>query len=208
MGNVRAFARLTHLSDPTPKHQGANPLFTVPQGKTPYGQEHVIASETPRVKANAPLLNRTLAMARVDWTPSHLQPKFLRVVIATVIALTGALVADALIVALGTALFPGTAANEHFAFADYAKLTVIGVLFGCAGWPVVTRCSSAPRWLYGRLVVLATLVLFLPDAWLLLRGQALDAVAVLMVMHVAVALVIYGAVVTIAPVREHSRTAR
>lgn len=160
------------------------------------------------MKANAPLLNRTLAMARVDWTPSHQQPKMVRVAIATVIAIAGALVADALIVALGTTLFPGTAGNEHFAFTDYAKLTVIGVLFGCAGWPVVTRCSSAPRWLYGRLVVLATLVLFLPDAWLLLRGQAPDAVAVLVVMHMAVALVIYIAVVNIAPVREPARETR
>ncbi len=160
------------------------------------------------MKPNAPLLDRTLALARVDWTPSHRPPTMARVAVATVVALTGALVADALIVAAGTALFPGTAGYDHFTFGDYAKLTVIGVLVGCAGWPVVTRFSAAPRWLYARLVVLATLVLFLPDAWLLLRGQSPQAVTVLMVMHVAVALIIYDVVVNIAPVRERARGVR
>jgi hypothetical protein len=41
-------------------------------------------------------------------------------------------------------LFPRTAGYDHFRFSDYAKLTVIGVLIGAAGWPVITRISSAP----------------------------------------------------------------
>jgi hypothetical protein len=157
------------------------------------------------MNANAPFIDRTLAMARVEWAPPHRPPRLARLALATAIALSGALVADALIVALGTALFPGTAAYDHFRFDDYARLTVIGVLVGCAGWAVVTRFGSAPRWLYARLTVLATLVLFLPDAWLLIRGQTPKAVAVLMVMHVAVALVIYNVVVNSAPVREPAR---
>ncbi len=160
------------------------------------------------MNANAPFIDCTLAMARVESAPSHRPAPLARLALATAIALSGALIADALIVALGTALFPGTAAYDHFRFEDYAKLTVIGVLVGCSGWAVVTRFSSAPRWLYARLTVIATLVLFLPDAWLLVRGQTPNAVAVLMVMHVAVALVIYNLVANIAPVREYARGAR
>ena len=126
----------------------------------------------------------------------------MRVVVATCVALAAALLADALLVAIGTHVFPTTIGYEHFRFNDYAKLTIIGVLIGCAGWPIVTRVTSAPRWLYGRLTVLITLGLFLPDAWLLIRGQPLKGVVVLMSMHVAVALAIYLAMVTLAPVRD------
>ncbi len=147
-----------------------------------------------------PTLDWVLALARVDSTPRHRQPSVPRVVIATCIAVVVALVADALIVALGTHVFPSTVGYGHFRFNDYAKLTIIGVSIGCIGWPMVTRISSTPRWLYGWLTVLATLVLFAPDAWLLLRGQPLNAVAVLMAMHVAVALVIYVVMLTIAPI--------
>jgi hypothetical protein len=41
--------------------------------------------------------------------------------------------------------------------------------------------------------------------WLLVRGQPPDAVAVLMVIHVAIAAVIYGSMVLVAPVRRVSR---
>jgi hypothetical protein len=154
------------------------------------------------MRAESPLIDRTLAIARVDWTPSHRQPTAVRLVIATVIAVAGSLIADAIVIAIGTHLFPGTAGYEHFRFNDYAKLTIIGVLIGAAGWPVITHISSAPRWLYGCLTVLISLALFLPDAWLLYRGQPLNAVAVLMTMHVAIAVVIYCSMVFIAPVRE------
>jgi hypothetical protein len=138
----------------------------------------------------------------VDWTPRQRQPTVLRLAIATVVTIAAALLADALLVAVGTHVFPSTRGYGHFRFNDYAKLTIIGVLIGCMGWPVLTRISSAPRWLYGWLTILATLALFLPDAWLLLRGQPLKAVAVLMTMHAAVALVIYVVMVTIAPPRK------
>ncbi len=146
------------------------------------------------------MLDRLLALVHVDWSPRHRQPTVLRIAIATVITIGAALLADAVLVSAGTHVFPSTRGYGHFRFNDYAKLTIIGVLIGCMGWPVLTRISSAPRWLYGWLTILATLALFLPDGWLLLRGQPLKAVAVLMTMHVAVALVIYVVMVTIAPV--------
>ena len=153
------------------------------------------------MRAETPLIDRTLAIARVDWAPSHHQPSVVRLGVATVLAIIGSLAADAIVVAIGTHVFSGTAGYEHFRFNDYAKLTIIGVLVGAAGWPVLTHISSAPRWLYGWLTILISLGLFLPDAWLLLRGQPLKNVVVLMVMHVAVAVVIYCAMVFVAPVR-------
>lgn len=50
-----------------------------------------------------------------------------------------------------------------------------------------TRISSAPRWLFFWLAVLVTLLLWLPDLYLLDLGQPGRAVAVLMVMHLAIA---------------------
>jgi hypothetical protein len=150
-----------------------------------------------------PLVSRALKLARVDWSPARRQPAIEWVAVATLVAIVASLLADAALVAAGTAVFPSTVGYDHFRFDDYAKLTVIGVVIGCAGWPIVTRISSAPRWLFSRLAVLITLVLFLPDAWLLLRHQPGDAVAVLMAMHVAVALITYQVVVRAAPSRGH-----
>jgi hypothetical protein len=142
-----------------------------------------------------------LELARVDFAPAHRQPPALRVVAATAGAVAGSLLADWLLVLIGTAVFPATRGYVHFQFADYAKLTIIGVLIACAGWPVVTRVSSAPRWLFARLAVLVTLVLYLPDLYLLVLGQPAEAVAVLMVMHLAIAVVTFCALVWLAPAR-------
>ena len=120
---------------------------------------------------------------------------------ATLASLAGSLVVDELVVAAGTRLFPSTEGYVHFRFSDYGKLTIIGVVVACLAWPVTARISSAPRWLFLRMAVLVTLVLWLPDLWILLRGQSPQAVAVLMVMHLAIALVTYNLVVRLAPVR-------
>ena len=86
-------------------------------------------------------------------------------------------------------------------------MTIIGVMIACLAWPVVTRISSAPRWLFFRLAILVTLVLWLPDLYLLDLGQPGRAVAVLMVMHLAIALVTYYSLVCIARVRPAVRPA-
>ena len=79
-------------------------------------------------------------------------------------------------------------------------------MIACAAWPVVTRVSSAPRWLFFRLAILVTLVLWLPDLYILDLGQPARAVAVLMLMHLAIALVTYNSLVHIAKVRPLART--
>jgi hypothetical protein len=155
-----------------------------------------------------PSLGRALGIARVDLAPAHRQPSTLRVAIATVVSVAGSLAVDAILVVIGQAIFPSTRGYVHFQFSDYAKLTVIGVLIACAAWPVVTRISSAPRWLFLRLAIAVTLVLWLPDLWILHLGQPVQAVAVLMVMHLAIAVVTYNCLVHIAAVRSNRRSQR
>ncbi len=146
-------------------------------------------------------IQQALEFSKIDLAPAHRPPSAVRVVLATVLSIAGSLLADALLVSIGTALSPSTRGYAHFQFSDYAKLTVIGVVIACAAWPVVTRVSSSPRWLFLRLAILVTLVLYIPDLWLLARGQPADAVAVLMTMHLAVALVTYNVLMHVAPVR-------
>lgn len=122
-------------------------------------------------------------------------------ILATVVSLAGSLAVDALLIAIGTAVFTSTKHYVHFRPSDYGKLTIIGVIIACAAWPVVTWISSAPRWLFFRLAILVTLVLLLPDLYLLYRNQPVEAVSILMSMHLAIGLVTYNTLVRIAPPR-------
>lgn len=147
----------------------------------------------------AAMLKWIMSLARLDFSPRHRQPAAGRVLVATIASIAGSLAADALLVIIGEAIFPSTKGYAHFRFSDYAKLTVIGVIIACVAWPVVTRVSHAPRWLFFRLAILVTLFLWLPDLYILYRGQPGDAVAVLMVMHLAIAVVTYNFLVRLAP---------
>lgn len=142
-----------------------------------------------------------LTLARVDFPRNRRQPSVVRMVIATIVSLAGSLAADAVLVAIGTVIFPSTKHYVHFHPSDYGKLTVIGVIIACAAWPVVTWISSTPRWLFVRLATLVTLVLLLPDLYLLYMHQPGKAVLILMAMHLAIAFVTYNSLVRIAPQR-------
>ncbi|HWF15880.1 MAG TPA: hypothetical protein VG244_06860 [Acidimicrobiales bacterium] len=150
--------------------------------------------------ASPDVVQRVLSWVRVDFAPAHRQPQWWRLAVATVLSIGLSLAADAALVAIGTHLYPATKGYSHFQFSDYAKLTVVGVLIACCAWPVVTRISSAPRWLFFRLAILVTFVLWLPDVWIWHKGQPAHAVAVLMVMHLAIAVVTYNLLVHLAPV--------
>ena len=161
-----------------------------------------------RVTEETPVLQKALSFGPTRWLleygrfdvrPPHSQPVRSRLAAAVVASVVGSLVADALIVAVGTALFPSTRGYVHFQFAYYARLTIVGVLIACAGWPVVTRLSAAPRWVFLRLAVLVSLVLLLPDLAILYEGAPGRAVLVLAFMHLAIALVTYNALVRLAP---------
>src|SRR5580692_10579138 len=153
-------------------------------------------------------LGRALGLVRVDLAPAHRQPSSLQVAMATVGSVAGSLAVDAILVVIGEAVFPSTKGYAHFQFSDYSKLTIIGVLIACAAWPIVTRISSAPRWLFFRMAIAVTLVLWLPDLYILHMGQSVRAVAVLMVMHLAIAVVTYNALVHIARVQTAARGSR
>src|ERR1700749_3218193 len=138
---------------------------------------------------------RALEWARLDLHPPHRQPQWWRVALATFLSVVLSLAADAAVVFVATRLLPSTKGYVHFQFHDYARLTVVGVLMACAAWPVVTRISRAPRWLFFRLAIAVTLVLLLPDVYIWQQGQPAKAVVVLMAMHVAIALVTYNLLV-------------
>ncbi len=118
---------------------------------------------------------------------------------ATAVSLGLSLGVDALLVVAATALFPSIAGYTHFRFSDYALLTTIGILAAGLAWPVVARVTSAPRWLFFRMALVVSAVLIAPDAWLLARGEPPRAVAVLVAMHVAIALITYNLLVRAAP---------
>lgn len=165
-----------------------------------------MTSTGPRRKPPIPSwLVPLLALFHVDFNPPRRQPRARQVVAATVLSLIGSLAADAILVKIGTALFPSTQGYVHFRFGDYGKLTVIGVLIACAAWPVTTRMTSMPRWLFFRMAVAVTLVLWLPDVWILVHGQPGQAVAILMLMHLAIAVVTYNMLVRIAPTSRRRR---
>jgi Family of unknown function (DUF6069) len=146
------------------------------------------------------MLTRLAALVRLDFAPQHQQPRAIRVLLATLASIAGSLAADALLVVTGQAVFPSTQGYPHFQFSDYAKLTVIGVIIACIAWPITTRITSAPRWMFFRMAILVTLVLWLPDLYILHGGAPAQAVAVLMVMHLAIAVVTYNLLVHLAPV--------
>jgi hypothetical protein len=153
------------------------------------------------------MLQKVLGLIHLDFAPKHQQPSGGRVVLATVVSLAGSLLADALLVVIAQAVFADTKGYSHFQFADYCKLTVIGVIIACIAWPVTTRITSQPRWMFFRMAVLVTLVLWLPDVYILVNGQPAKAVGFLFAMHLAIALVTYNALVRLAPVRVPSRSA-
>jgi hypothetical protein len=150
-------------------------------------------------------IDRALRLFRVDFAPAHRQPTAVRVLAATIASIAGSLAADALLVVIGQAVFPSTKGYVHFQFGDYSKLTVIGVVIACLAWPVVTRISSSPRWLFLRMAIAVTLVLWIPDVYILVLGQSATAVAVLFVMHLAIAVVTYNFLVHLARTRPLAR---
>jgi hypothetical protein len=121
------------------------------------------------------------------------------------VALTGSLLADWLLVRLGVHVFPATRDFAHFRFGDYAKLTIIGVVIACAGWPLCTAVTSQPRRLYLQAAIAITVVLLAPDAYIWHNGASAKAVFVLVWMHLAIAIITYNALVRIAPVARVAR---
>jgi ribulose kinase len=147
------------------------------------------------------------AVLHLDLPMGTAQPRLWRWIVATVLAIGLSIAACAALAAIGTAAFPSTAGYEHFQFADYAKLTIIGVLGASIGWPVVTLLTTKARRLYLWAAIAVTIVSFAPDLWILRGGQPAAGVAVLAVMHVAVGVVTYLSMIVIAPQRKAEQSA-
>jgi hypothetical protein len=141
---------------------------------------------------------------RFDMPGSRGAPNPLRWVLASIVAIGGSLAACAGIAALGIGLDPAIRHYEHLTFADYGKLTIIGVAGACVAWQIVARLSSRAWWPFLLLAILVTLVGLLPDLWILHQGQPAAGVADLVVMHLALAVITYPALVFIAPQRRRA----
>lgn len=159
--------------------------------------EHAAGREAPQEPA---WLERVRRGARLDLRPGT-PPSNLRWVLAAVVSVALSLCATAVCVHVAKTEFPGLRHFSHFRLDDYGTLTVVGVLAGAAGWAAVVRLSSAARWLFLRLAVAVTVMLWLPDVWILVQGAAAKGVATLAVMHLLVVLVTYNVLVHFAPAR-------
>lgn len=146
-----------------------------------------------------PLLDVAMRITRLGARPETRRPSLPFSALGTAVGVLLSVAANVLIVHLAVGLFPALAGYEHFRFSDYARFTVLGSLIACAGWPVLCLVSSAPVRVYTAIAVLGTVVLWLPDVYILLvLHEPARAVATLMVMHVAVPLVSCLSMVAIA----------
>jgi hypothetical protein len=129
-------------------------------------------------------------------------PTHRRVAAAGLAAAVVSLAADLMLATIGQAAFTVPAGFGKFAFATYALLTVLGVAGATAAWAAVTRFSSRPRWLFTRLAALVTALFLIPDFLLLgTSGNPAGPVGILMLMHLAIAVITYAALTELAPVR-------
>jgi hypothetical protein len=130
-------------------------------------------------------------------------PTHRRVVAAGLAAAAVSLAADLMLATIGQAAFTVPASFGKFAFGTYALLTVLGVAGAAATWAAVARLSSRPKWLLTRLAALVTALFLIPDFLLLgTRGNPAGPVAMLMLMHLAIAVITYAALIELAPVRD------
>ncbi len=144
-------------------------------------------------------VGRLMAAARVDLPRGAAQPRLWRWLLATVVAVAGSLLACALLAAAASALVPSIAGYVHFRFADYYYLSISGVVVACLALPVLTWFSSRSRRVFLVLAVLVTIASFAPDVWIGIHGQPAAGVWTLVLMHVALLLVTYPALVLLAP---------
>ncbi|HEY4266553.1 MAG TPA: hypothetical protein VGM94_00030 [Galbitalea sp.] len=141
------------------------------------------------------------AFLRLDLPRGAARPSAWRWVLGTAIAVGASLLACFGLAWIAVAVSPGLAGYGHFQFGDYSKLTIVGVIVACIGWPTITWFTTQARRLYLWLAIAATVVSLAPDAWIFHLGQPPLGVATLVVMHFALAVITYPAMVFIAPQR-------
>jgi hypothetical protein len=144
------------------------------------------------------LTARAQALTNLDFQRlSHL-PSLPRIALAGVASIVATLVADAVLVAIGRAVFDPPGWFGPFHFGSYAPLTVLGVVGATVGWAILVQVSSRPRWVLWRAAIVVTVVLLIPD-FVILPSNPTGGVVTLMVMHITIAVVTYWALLSIAP---------
>jgi hypothetical protein len=146
-------------------------------------------------------------LARIQPQTARAMPPLTQVAKAGIVSVIGSVIASVVLASIGQVSFSYPKEFDKFTPPGYIALTVIGVLAATLAWPVVTRLTASPRWLFSRLAVVVTVVLLLPDFWLLTQaGNPLGPVVMLMVMHLAIAAITYPALVLLAPAPQASRS--
>jgi hypothetical protein len=138
---------------------------------------------------------------RLDLPMGQAQPSWWRWILGTIVAVLGSLLVCFALAKIVSSADPSIAGYPHFEFSDYSRLTIIGVLGACIGWPIVTLFSTTARRIYLGAAIIVVVVSFAPDLWILHQQQPLIGVATLALMHIGLGLVTYPAMVFIAPQR-------
>lgn len=151
-----------------------------------------------------PALERAQGLTRLDLEPLRPLPSFRRIILAGALSIVASLIADMILVAAGKAIFSPAAPFDKFNFASYAILTISGVVGATLGWALLVRITSQPRWFVIRAAVVATVVLLVPD-FAILPHDPTGPVVVLMIEHLAIAIITTVLLLAVAPAgRGHS----
>ncbi|MFI7123871.1 DUF6069 family protein [Amycolatopsis sp. NPDC049868] len=125
----------------------------------------------------------------VDPKTARPAPTFSRVAFGVTIAAGASVLLNAAVAALAGLSHGSTGPRIGLEPAEYAPLTVLGVLLGAACWDVVRRKARKPRARLRMLVPVAVLVSFVPDFGILAVGASLLNALALVAMHLVVAAV-------------------
>jgi hypothetical protein len=148
------------------------------------------------------LIRRASRFTRTGPAPDTAPPSHRRVAAAGLAAAAVSLAADLVLATIGQTALAVPAAFGKFSFGTYALLTLLGVAGATATWAAVTKLSSRPKWLLTRLAALVTALFLIPDFLLLgTPGNPTGPVVILMLMHLAIAVITYTALTKIAPLR-------
>jgi Family of unknown function (DUF6069) len=144
------------------------------------------------------LASRVQDLTRLDLQRLSNRPGTSRIVLAGLVSVAASVLACVILVAIGKAAFTDGGSFGPFHFGTYAPLAILGVIGATIGWAILVQASSQPRWVLGRAAVAVTVILLIPD-FLLLPTNPTGPVVTLMAMHLAIAVLTYGALLLVAP---------
>jgi hypothetical protein len=156
-------------------------------------------SEFDPRRPSAATWSRITAFLGVDWPKRAHQPRPIEFVMASIVAISGSLIACIVVVTLTSRWFPLALKNSHMQFADYYVPIIVTVAIGCAAWPVVTWISSRGRRLFLCVGIAVVVLIVALDVWIFDANRPVATAAIMVAMHLGVALVTYLSLVFLAP---------